>query len=297
VALGYVAAALAAAGWLSFRRRQRIIAVLVVTWAASFLIALGPTLHWRDVQVRVPVTPDIARLAARYLTGIGSEGDTRAARESFAHLGAPVPLPSLFMFKYVPMTTSMRVMSRFAVWTMLMTAALAGFGLLAITGWAERRWGAPAAGIVPALAIALVAFESLAVVSSMPLTPRPVDRWLATQPAKVVIVELPVDQAQRPMQNYWMTVNRRRNLFGWVGDSFPPPIQLERAAGLKDFPSPAAFAYLQRSAATHLLVTPSQVPDWTAVEAVLRGSPALADEQAIGDVRVYRIVRVPRSVR
>jgi hypothetical protein len=300
VALGYVAAGLAAAGWLSFRRRNHVIAVLAATWAVSFLIALGPTLHWRDAQVRVPVAPDLARFAARHLTGIGSEGDTRATRESYANLGAPIPLPSLFMFKYVPMTTSMRVMSRFAVWTMLMTAALAGFGLLAITGWAERRWGAPAPAIVPALAIALVAFESLAVVQSMPLSPRPVDRWLATQPARMVIVELPIDQAQRPMQNYWMTVNQRRNLFGWVGDSFPPPIQLERAAGLKDFPSPAAFAYLQRSAATHLLVTPAQVPNWSAVEPILRGSPALADEQAIGEVRVYRIVRDvrgPRTVR
>jgi hypothetical protein len=138
--------------------------------------------------------------------------------------------------------------------------------------------------------MALVLFESLALVVVMPLGPRVVDTWLATQPDSVVIVELPVDQAQRSLQNYWMTQNRRKNLFGWIGDSFPPPVQVERAAALKDFPAPATLEYLRRSTATHLLITPSQVPTWSTIEPVLRGSPALADGQTIGDVRVYRIV-------
>jgi hypothetical protein len=184
----------------------------------------------------------------------------------------------------------MRVMARFAIWTAFMTAALAGFGLLALTGWVERRWGPGARGAVPVVAIALILYESLALQAVMPLAPRAVDTWLARQPADVVIVELPVDQAQRSLQNYWMTINRRKNFFGWVGDSFPPPIQVERAAALKDFPAPASLEYLRGSSATHLLITPSQVPDWTTIEPVLRGSPALADEQIIGDVRVYRIV-------
>lgn len=288
VTLGYVAVGLAVAGWFTFRRQQQVIGVLLGTWLVSFLIALGPTVHWRDQQVRVPATPGVARLAAKALTGTG--GDTRAARESFANDGVPIPLPSLFMYKFVPLTSSMRVMARFAIWTAFMTAALAGFGLMALTAWGERRWGAIARGAIPALAIALIVYESLSVVQVMPLGPRAVDTWLASQPDSMVIVELPVDQAQRSLQNYWMTENRKKNFFGWVGDSFPPPVQVERAAALKDFPAPATLEYLQRSSATHLLVTPSQVPDWTTIEPVLRGSPALADEQTIGDVRVYRIV-------
>jgi hypothetical protein len=135
-----------------------------------------------------------------------------------------------------------------------------------------------------------VLFESLANIAIMPLGPRAVDTWLAAQPSNVVIVELPIDQAQRSLQNYWMTENRKKNLFGWVGDSFPPPVQVERAAALKDFPAPDTLDYLRRSAATHLLVTPSQVPNWNTIEPVLRNTPALAGEQQIGDVRVYRIV-------
>lgn len=288
VTLGYVAVAAAIAGWFAFRRTHVAIAALVGTWLVSFLIALGPTLHWKDKQVRVPVPLDMARTASSLLSD--ADGNTRAVRESFANEGVPVPLPSLFMYKFVPLTSSMRVMARFALWTGLMTAALAGFGLIAITAWADRRWGAAARGAVPVLLVSLVMFESIAVVPMMPLGPRVVDTWLATQPDTVVIVELPVDQAQRSLQNYWMTENRRKNFFGWVGDSFPPPVQIERAAALKDFPAPATLEYLRGSAATHLLITPSQVPNWTTIEPVLRGSRALADEQTIGDVRVYRIV-------
>jgi len=107
----------------------------------------------------------------------------------------------------------------------------------------------------------------------------------------VVIVELPVGQAVRPLQNYWKTVNRRKNFFGWVGDSFPPAVQAERAAALIDFPSPATLEYLRKSSVTHLLVTPAHVADWPSTESVLRNAPALADEMVLEDVRVYRVVR------
>jgi hypothetical protein len=290
VTLGYVAVGLAVTGWFAFRRKQPAIGALLGTWIVSFLIALGPTVHWGDTQVRVPVPLEVARFASRQLTGTANHGDVRAMAESFANVGVPIPLPSLFMYKFVPLTSSMRVMARFSLWTAFMTAGLAGFGLIAFTGWVERRWGPGARGAVPIVAIALILYESLAVQAVMPLAPRAVDAWLAAQPEDVVIVELPVKQAQRSLQNYWMTENRRKNFFGWVGDSFPPPIQVERAAALADFPAPATLDYLRRSSATHLLITPSQVPTWTTIEPVLRGSPALAGEQTIGDVRVYRIV-------
>ena len=291
VTVGLVSAVLALVGWISARRRSAIAAALLGAWLVSYVIALGPTLHWRDEQVRMPVPAALAQLTARTLIGGGDDAAVGALRDRFMSVGMPIPLPSVFMYKFVPLTSSMRVMARFAVWTAFMTAALAAFGLIAVAGWAERRWGLPARGAVPVVLASLILFESLTVIPVEPLGPLAVDRWLATQPEDVVIVELPVDQAQRSLQNYWMTVNQRKNFFGWIGDSFPPPIQVERATALKDFPGPAALDYLRQSSATHLLITPSQVPSWPAVEPVLRHSPALADEQTIGDVRVYRIVR------
>jgi len=288
VTVGLVAAVTALIGWLFARRRGAGAGALLGVWLLSYLIALGPTLHWKNAEVRVPAPSRWARL----LLPAGG-GEAPAAREPSPGASAAIPLPSLFLYNFVPLTSGMRVMARFAMWTALMTAALAAFGLIAVTGWAERRWGPPARGAVPAVLVALVLFESLSVVPVQMLGPRPVDVWLSSQPADVVIVELPVEQAQRSLQNYWMTVNQRKNLFGWVGDSFPPPIQRERVAALQDFPAPATLDYLQRSSATHLLITPSQVPNWAAIEPALRQTPALSDAMTIGGVRVYRIVRQP----
>lgn len=290
VTVGLIAAVLALVGYISARRRSAMAAGLLGVWLVSYVIALGPTLHWRDKQVRVPVPAALAQLTARAWVGDSNQPAFTGLREQFMSVGMPIPLPSAFMYKFVPLTGSMRVMARFALWTAFMTAALAGFGLIAVAGWAERRWGLPARAAVPVVLASLILFESLTLIPVEPLGPRAVDTWLAAQSNSTVIVELPVDQAQRSLQNYWMTVNQRKNFFGWVGDSFPPPIQVERVAALKDFPSPATLEYLRQSAATHLLITPSQVPNWSTIEPILMRTPALADGMTIGDVRVYRIV-------
>jgi hypothetical protein len=281
VTLGLIAVTLAVAGAVTFRRRPFVLA-LGVTWLAASLVALGPTLHWKDRQVRVHLGSRITALAQKGLSGTG--GDTAAARASLAQEGVPVPLPALLMYKFVPLTSSMRVMARFALWSGFMTAALAGAGAVAL----QSRLRLPVRTVTLVL-IALVGFESLASVPVMALAPRPVDTWLAAQPRSTVIVELPVEQAERALQDYWMIENRKPNLFGWVADSFFPPLQIEREQSLKDFPAPASIAYLRRSPATLLLVTPSQVAGWPAMQPVLDTAAGLTFQQEIGGVRVYRI--------
>lgn len=281
VTLGWVAAALALVGVFAGRRRPLVLA-LGATWLAASLVALGPTLHWRDHQVRVHLGSGVAALAQKGLSGTG--GDTAAARASLAQDGVPIPLPALLMYKFVPLTSSMRVMARFALWTGFMTAALAGLGVLAL----QARTRLPIAAVTLTV-IALVSFESLTKVPVMALERRPVDAWLAAQPRSTVIVELPVDQAERALQDYWMMENRRPNLFGWVADSFFPPIQIEREQALKGFPDTASLDYLRRSPATLLLVTPSEIPAWPTMRPILDTAPGLAFLQQIGAVRVYRI--------
>lgn len=283
VTLGFVAVLFGLIGAVAARRRDVVLA-LGTTWLAASLVALGPTLHWRDQQIRVHLGSHVAALAQRSLSGTG--GDTAAVRESFARDGVPIPLPALLMYKFVPLTSSMRVMARFALWSGFMTAALAGFGVLAFC----RRFGLSARPVALTV-IALVAFESLTVIPVMTLEPRPVDRWLAEQPRTTVIVELPVDQAERTLQDYWMTENRKPNLFGWVADSFDAPLQFERERTLASFPDRAAIEYLQRSPATLLLVTPSQIPGWSTMQPVLDSATGLTFVQQMGDVRVYRINR------
>jgi hypothetical protein len=291
--LGFAAMAVALVGIIRWRRRRRAVVVaLCAVWLVSYSIALGPFLSAGDELVRLRLPRALATVAA---AAIG-EGPGTPIRHSFITEGVPVPLPSAFLYKFVPLTSSMRVMARFSFWTALATAALAGFGLLTLMAAAERRWGPAARGALAAGLIALVAFESLSVVPMMAVGPRQVDLWLQQQPDDVIFVELPVEQATRGFQNYWAIHSQRRNLFGWSGDSFSPPVQIERMAALKDFPAPSSIDFLQRSGATYVLLTPSQIPTWGTMEPRVNAEPALQPVQTFNDVRVYRVVRQPQTV-
>lgn len=281
--LGFTALAAAAAGFVVWRRERRsLILALGAMWLLSYAIALGPFLKSGDELVRVPVPEGIARFAGGFV-----DAD---AEQSFVDEGLPVPLPSTLLYKFVPFTSGMRVMARFSLWTAIATAALAGFGLLALMARAERRWGPAARGTVAASIIALVVLESLSHMPVVPIGPRAVDVWLSDQPDDVVIAELPVEQGTRGLQNYWATQHRRRTFFGWAGDSFAPPVLVERAAAVRDFPSPGALAALRAARVTYVLFTPSQIPDWPTLEARVRSEPALEYVQTFGDVQVYRLV-------
>jgi hypothetical protein len=287
-ALGYVATAAALAGALCWRRREPArVAALLAVWAASYSIALGPFLMAGDRMLRVPVPASVAQALAERLP---ASERTPTALEFLRTQGVPVPLPSLLLYEFVPFTRSMRVMARFGAWTGLMTGALAGFGLLALMSAVERRRGATAARAVAALAVALVALESGSRIPTMTLTPRAVDAWLARQPDDVVIVELPFRQGARPLQNYWATHNGRKSLLGW-GASFPDPASRERRRILMGFPGPEAWAFLKASAATYVLVTPAQIPEWTELEPLLAAEESLAPVATLEGVRVYRFVR------
>lgn len=286
--LGYVALALAAVGLWSWRKQYpRIIWALAIAWLLSYSIALGPFLKWGDALVRVPAPRVVAELAGRIA---GGDREAEVIR-GFVEVGVPVPLPSMFMYKFVPLTKSMRVMARFSVWTGFMTAALAGFGVLTLITALRRRWGPAVPHLVVALLIALVAFESWTEVPVTHVGPRAVDLWLAEQPEDVLIVEMPVEQGTRTFQNYWATHHGRRMVFGWAGDSFPPPVDRQRAEMLADFPSPRSVDFLRALGTTYVLMNPSQIPEWATMEGLVNASPGLAFDRTLNDVVVYRVVR------
>jgi hypothetical protein len=281
--LGAAALVAAIVGFVAWRRERRsVILALAALWLLSYSIALGPFLKSGDELVRVPMPEGVARFAGGLAGG--------EAEQSFVDEGLPVPLPSTLLYKFVPFTSGMRVMARFSIWTGIATAALAGFGLLTVMARAERRWGQAARGAVAASLIGLVALESLSHMPIAALGPRVVDVWLSDQPDDVVIAELPVEQGTRGFQNYWATQHRRRTFFGWAGDSFVPPVLVERAAAVRDFPSPAGLTALRAAKVTYVLFTPSQIPDWPALESRVRAEPALEYVQTFGDVQVFRLV-------
>jgi hypothetical protein len=273
-----------------WRQPRRSVAALAGVWLGSYLVALGPTLHFNDRQVRVEVPAPLAAAAAKALAlgGMGPE----ALPEGFvqAH-NIPVPLPSLALYMFVPFTSSMRVMARFGLWTGLMTAGLAGWGLLKLVEIGERRFGPAARRAVPAALIAAVAFESLAFIPMLPVVPRPVDIWLGQRPGNPVVVELPVVQGGRYYQNFWATTRQCADLFGWRGDSFPPPVDTELRAALQDFPSASSLRFLKSSAATDVLVSPARIPGWDDASHSQEFDDTLRLTAVIDGVHVYRVVR------
>jgi len=202
----------------------------------------------------------------------------------------------MLLYACVPLTASMRVMARFGVWTGLMTAALAGWGIAGLLKAVERRCGSRTAvrGAVVAALMTAIMFESWSAIPLMPVGPRDVDRWLARQPGHLVVVELPVEQALRPFQDYYQTVHGRATVFGPVGDSFYPGAREARRKMLEQFPSPESLAALRSWAVSHVLLTPSQIPGWPAFSAAVSATPGLHLEETFGDVQVYRVADTPR---
>lgn len=287
VTLGYVALGLAVGGYL-YRRREPAVGAWAAVWIASYLIALGPTLHALDRQVLLPL-PEMASRGLAQLVGLfpSLEGIRNGI---LSRRATPIPLPSFFLYLFVPLTRGMRVMSRFGIWTGLMTAALAGLGFKAFL---ERMGKRPPGrifriGLLAAVA-ALVVFESWRSVPYLYVQPRKVDLWLAKQPSETVIVELPIEQAMRPFQDYYQTVHQRATVFGPVSDSFFPAERAERLRRLADFPSPASLQALRSWGVTYVLLTAARIPGWPKFRAKVEMSPGLRLRKVIRGVWVYRL--------
>jgi hypothetical protein len=108
---------------------------------------------------------------------------------------------------------------------------------------------------------------------------------------------LPVEEGLRPFQNYWTTVNLKRNLFSWNNDSYPPPVQARYIRELMPFPSEASVAFLRGVGATYVLVTPSRSLTWPTLAPLVDGLDGLRLERTIDEVRVYRVLPAPAISR
>jgi hypothetical protein len=261
VSLGYVAIVLSIIGLRKSKEASWVKAV-VLLWALSYLIALGPTLHFHDQQVRL--------------------------------FSWPVPLPAYALYAWMPFTSSMRVMTRFGLWTGLMTSALAGWGANITIDWLTRR--SPKLSAVRYIAFAvvvfLILFESYGMVyHKFRLSPRSVDLWLSQLEKPTVIIELPLHQAERPIQDYYATVHQQATVLGPIGDSFRSSTYLERTSALQDFPLPQSLAALQFWQVDYVLLTPSQIEDWDELRQAIESTDALRFERTLGEVEVYRVQR------
>jgi len=288
VALGYVAILLAIVACMH-RRRHPAMRALLVVWAVSFAIALGPSFHLGDRPVLVPLPRPLVAVTAKTLELWPSLARVRA--DVLNQQSVAIPLPSLFLFAFVPLTNGMRVMARFGMWTGLMTAGLAGWGTVVLLGAVRRRAGdrrwVPVA--VVAVLCTLILAESRSEIVMMALSPRPVDQWLARQRPDGAVIDLPLEQTFRPLQNYYKTVHQQPTAFGPAEDGFMPKIFDVRKAALADFPSAASVAALHDWQVRRVLFTPAEIPNWPHYKQRIDATPGLTFEGEIGGVLVYDV--------
>jgi hypothetical protein len=284
VSLGYCALTLGVLGLIRARRSDRSVAYALAAVAlASALIALGPTLRWGGEHVMVPVPGAVANGIATVF-GHLKPHSLLLAQLRAAH-AVIVPLPSLWLYRYLPGASSMRVMVRFAYWTALMMAALAAFGVRGIMERLSQRKGLSL--LVVTLFAAGVVFESWSLRTTTTWPPRDVDLWIAQQPPPDVVVEVPLADALRPAQDYFVTVHQHPEILGPIGTSFMVPALGERVQAISEFPSAPSIDAFRRWGAT-LIVVHTGMPKWALAERSL--AVAGATQAAVfGETRVYRL--------
>lgn len=285
---GYIALLFAVYGsFRSLAKEKR--AVLVITGVA-LILSLGPTLHIGRHPLAIPAPRAVVDTFNRLMDSIGA---FLPAHETYAPLaadGLTLPLPALFLRWVIAPLKGMRAWNRFAAFTSLGLALLAGLGF---AHWINVEVK-PKSGRGKA-ALAGLAFVVLAVFELWPrpiplqaIAPRPVDLWLAAQPGQGCIMELPLTSALSAPQMLYTRYHGKPIAFAygtflpyWYRQQFP---ELERC------PEAECLARLRSWGVSYLLLNLHDSSGDPSLEARLNQSPDLERITKVGDHVVYRVL-------
>jgi hypothetical protein len=169
-------------------------------------------------------------------------------------LGKEMDSPYRLFFNYVPGWSGIRVPARMHMITMLALSILAGLGATAL----RQNMGRMARKVFTCILGALVLLESFSV--PLPLVqvppPAPVYRWLAAQPGKPVILELPM-----PVKNEdrWKeTAYVYASIFHWKPlvngySGYFPPSYFSLCEVMQRFPDPSSLEAINKFRVTYVL--------------------------------------------
>ena len=244
--IGLIAGALAVLAWM---KRKAVghatlqkVALLVIL--AAFVLALGTDLHWNNQRVEVPVPGFLQGLLNRETT--------------------PIPLPSYFLFTYLPFYAKMRALMRMGLFVLIFTTMLAGLG----SAWLLEKAGPRRAVPVTALLIALVFFDFYPgpYTNFARVEARPVDAWLAEQPGQGAVAQFPFIQAEDQDQVYNTLVHGKPYIGGFFSANQPEQYLRIRPV-LESFPTTEGAALLRELGVEWVLFDTTQYPDFAPVRA------------------------------
>lgn len=241
---------------VAFVRRKELAERSLLTLAAisilaAVLIAMGPHLHWNGELVLVA--------------------------------GQRIPLPSLWLYEYVPFFAKMRAIMRMGVFALLFAALIAGLGADVLLRRLPKRWQRWAT--VALLALVLLDFYPGPDRHILPVEARPVDAWLAQQPGKGAVVQLPFSRSVDQEQVYYALTHQKPFTGGFFNANQPAQYQY-LAPILEQFPDAHSIATLREYRVEYVLIDPHDYSDFAATEqTMLSLGLRLLSEQ--GGVRVY----------
>jgi hypothetical protein len=201
--------------------------------------------------------------------------------------GLRLPMPGLFIYEHVPVLNGIRIWNRFVILIALSAAVLAS---LALAGLARR----PARYYAGAAVAAILLIGELAAVTSFTRAePRPVDLWLAQQPGRGAVIELPIDGLGEGLSgnSLFHSLAYRKPSNMWYG-TFYPPLYVESVEQLQQFPADAARQAMLRLGSEYLIVDVAgmdrRVPGW---QETLATWPRLTQVHRWGGYTIYRLGR------
>ena len=247
-------------------RRSRWRALILTTLAAMLtatILAMGIDLHWNGEVVRAAVPG--------FLGGF------------IKGTAAPIPLPGYFLFKYFPFFAKLRALMRFGVYNLVLISMLAGLGAAWLLQKSPARWRQwVTLGLI---LFVLIDFLPRPFPQFTEIAPRPVDAWLAAQPGKGALVQMPFTESQDQQQTYY-TFFHGKPFIGGFFNAFPPA-QFQKIGPVLDrFPDAESVALLKQLGAEFVLVDKNAYPDSNLIKAQCEGL-GLKFEKEIGDQWVF----------
>jgi hypothetical protein len=232
--IGLVSGSLSALAWIGWWRggeKRKLLWILTMTAAISFIIALGTHLHWMEQIVRLDLPAPLNQWLGRDSLGIR--------------------LPGFYLYQIIPMFSKIRVFKRFAILGLTCASALAGLGAYWLFQRVQRRYNNYLAALIIGLAILDFypgPFDQFSKVEA-----RPVDFWLAEQPNDGAVVQFPFDQIQDQDQIY-NTLIHGKPFVGGFFNAFPPRQYLQIKPTLDQFPDRNSVDILERLGVHYVII-------------------------------------------
>ena len=195
----------------------------------------------------------------------------------------PLPLPGFFLFKYFPFFAKLRALMRFGVFNLVMVSMLAGLGAAWLIKKTKPKWQMATPILI--LCLVLVDFFPRPFTEFSEIGVRPVDNWLAAQPGKGALAQMPFSEEQDQEQTYY-TFTHGKPYIGGFFNAFPPAQYQKITPVLKQFPDVNSVALLKELKVEYVVLDKKAYPSPEAIKQQCE-TLGLKFEKEVGDQWVF----------